>query len=161
MYSPDVGFLDQNKWSESSSTQQIPNIFQPFYSFNLVRDTWVVDFHAWVPKSQCIVRICVSQDVNPNSAQKMDTILRKTKIITSTIPWIFTDPYRAMISNSLDHLVLHSILSHLLYFPVSYPRVPKTWQLCSVAILICSPNPPWRINENIPWSFPKEMISKP
>lgn len=42
--------------------------------------------------------------------------------------------------------LLHIILSHLLHFHVSYPGVPKPWQLCSVSILICSPNPPWRTN---------------
>ena len=36
---------------------------------------------------------------------------------------------------------LHSILSHLLHFPMKYPEVPKTWPLWSVLIQICSLDP--------------------
>lgn len=56
--------------------------------------------------------------------------------------------------------MLHSLLSNLLHFPVLYSRFPKTWQLCSVPILLCSQNHPWRTNEKFPWAFPNKISSK-
>lgn len=56
--------------------------------------------------------------------------------------------------------LLHSILSHLLHFPVSYPGVSKPWQLCSVSILICTPVPPWITNEKLTWALPEKNALK-
>lgn len=56
--------------------------------------------------------------------------------------------------------LLHSILSRLLHFLVSYPEVPETWQSCNVPIMICSLDPPWNTDGNMPWAFPEEVSSK-
>jgi len=53
--------------------------------------------------------------------------------------------------------LLHSILSRLLHFPMTYPEVPETWSLYSILINVYNSYPSFNFAWKIPGAFPEEM----